>query len=177
MAAAQQHSGYLLKMPVEKPGAGAHTGPGIGGGAGGGVGGGGGGAGGIDWGVLAKLDQWKRRWFVLRGRTLEYRTSKDSSSAKGELTLTEGALCSEVDNAKWVFEVWSLTGSVTLRAESAKEHQGWLRALRPLCKARTMVDQGMVDNTPSTESSSPKGDGGAGATTADGGVASKPLLE
>lgn len=116
-------SGYLLKLPVDKPKRSASK-------------------------SGSSRSHWQRRWFTLRGSTLEYRHSKDSSKPRGTITLGEGAICSETDNSTRTFEIWSFNGTVVLRAETFGDKQRWFTALRNVCKIRTMKDQGLEDNTP-----------------------------
>eukprot|EP00750_Incisomonas_marina_P026510 INCI5917.4.p1 GENE.INCI5917.4~~INCI5917.4.p1 ORF type:complete len:538 (-),score=87.16 INCI5917.4:250-1863(-) len=182
MSKGQSCSGYLHKLPVDRS---ALQAAGAAPAAAGGVGASGG-ASGSKSGKLPSNSRnarrgtdltrrWTKRWFTLRGSTLEYRSSKDSKTAKGSLVLSDGSICSEVDNSKSVFEIWTFNGTVLLRADSEVDKQRWFRALRSVCKIRTMTDQGLTDNSPQKQKhgnlSAPTGAGGAGK------LAQKPLVD
>ncbi len=69
-------SGWLRKTPVVKPG---------------------------DAGVTKRGA--KRRWFTLRGRTLEYWKAPNDAKPKGALVITHDTVCTEVDATQNIFEV------------------------------------------------------------------------
>lgn len=185
MTKGQSCSGYLHKLPVERsaPQTGGIGGGGAGAGAGGGVGVSGGKSGKKMPATRRGTDltrRWTKRWFTLRGSTLEYRSSKDSKTVKGSLVLSDGSICSEVDNSKSVFEIWTFNGTILLRADGEADKQRWLRALRAVCKIRTMTDQGLTDNSPQKQKhrNSATASGAASSSGSGGGaLAQKPLVD
>ena len=80
-------SGWLLKTPVEKPGDASG-----------------------DRRRRAQSSKKQRRWFVLRGRTLEYSTDPaKASTPKGSVGITYDTVCAEVDALENVFELTGAT--------------------------------------------------------------------
>ena len=109
-------SGWLLKTPVEKPG---------------------------DSTSRRADNKAKRRWFVLRGRQLEYfADASNSGTKKGHVGLTYDTTCRDLDQSKLLFELSNATvtkggveyvgGTMILQAETAHDKLTWFQALRAI---------------------------------------------